>query len=113
MGRADRRIGEEVESFTSKWHRLAELMSKAVVEQKLTPEIEKEYLLLTGELIQRSVHLAKSLEREKRFIDQIQDFLEDVYNLRILVDMQDFQITLLRERWNAILIEINSASARV
>ncbi len=112
MGRSERRLSEELESFTTKWQHLAELMSQAVVKQQLTPAIEKEYLLLTGELMRNSVHLASSLGLEKRFVQQVADLLGDAYNLRILAEMQDFQITLLRERWNAVLIEINSASAK-
>ena len=111
-GISERRRNDEVQAFSSRWQRLAELMSKAVVEPKLLQETEKEYLLLTGELAHRAVTLAPALNLEKSFVQQVSDFLEDVFNLRILSAMQEFQITLLRERWNSILITINSASTR-
>jgi 2-oxoglutarate dehydrogenase complex dehydrogenase (E1) component-like enzyme len=93
--------------------KLAELMSKSVTEQKASPELEKEYLKLTGELARTAPALANALGLEKSFVQKVVDILEDVYCLRMLVGMQDFQMNLLRERWNTVLIEINSASARV
>ena len=108
-----RKILQEVDEFSAKWQRFAELMTKTVVERKVTPEDERESLLLSGEIMQRAVLIASDLGMQKSFIQQVGDFLEDVFNLGILVNMQDFQITLLREKWNAVQLDINSYSARI
>ena len=108
-----RKILQEVDEFSAKWQRFAELMTKTVVERKTTIEDETESLKLSAEIMQKSVSVAQKLGMQKTFVQQVADFLEDVFDLSILVDMQEFQITLLRERWNAVQLDINSYSARM
>ena len=114
MGRiSDRKIKEETETFISLWNQFAEIISIVIKDQKITPKTEKEYLLLCGELAQRSVTVAHLLDLDKSFVQKVTDILEDIYNLRILIDWQEFQISLLRERWNAVLLEINSVFTKI
>jgi hypothetical protein len=102
----------EIEEFLAMWNKLADYISQTVSSQKSSLDQEFELLELSGSLAKKAAYLAAQLQWGNPFVDKVTDFLHDVYSLRILPNQEEFQITLLRERWNAVHMEINNLAVR-
>ena len=99
-------IEAAVDEFNRLWQKLASFISSTVSERNPTIEKEKEFLQLTGILMQKAAQLSDTLNLDRRFMEMVVDFLGDLYSLRSLLDYKDFQIGLFRERWNGVQLEL-------
>jgi len=102
----------EIEEFLTMWNKLADFISQVVSAQSSSLEQEMELLELSGSLARKAAYLATQLNWGNPFIDKVTDFLHDVYSLKVLPNQEEFQITLLRERWNAVQMEINNLAVK-
>lgn len=100
----DRELGTE---FAGLWRKVSEYMAKAIHEPTFDTKWEDEYLDASMQLARMVVPVTNSLEIERGFIEKVISFLDEVYALRYLKEMQEFQVTLLRDRWSAINLELS------
>ncbi|MCX7918847.1 MAG: hypothetical protein N3A72_04405 [bacterium] len=100
----DRELGVE---FAELWRKISECMAKALHEPTFDPRWEDEYLKLAMRSAEIIVPVSNKLGLEPGFVDKVISFLEEVFALRYLKELQEFQITLLRDRWSAVNLELN------
>ena len=100
----DRELGSE---FADLWRKVSECMAKALHEPTYDPRWEDEYLKFAMRLAEIVVPVTNKLGLPMGFIDKVISFLEEVFALRYLKEMQEFQITLLRDRWSSINLELS------
>lgn len=100
----DRELGVE---FAELWRKVSECMAKALHESTFDPRWEDDYLKIAMRSAEIIVPVTNKLGLSSGFIDKVISFLEEVFSLRYLKEMQEFQITLLRDRWSAINLELS------
>lgn len=105
-------VQSEIDDFLNGWNQVASFISTIVSNGNPSMEQEIEFFKLTGYLSRKSSYLASQLNWGTQFKDKISDFLHDVYNLRCLIGQEEFQITLLREKWNAVQLEVNQLAVK-
>jgi hypothetical protein len=94
-------------AFADLWRKVSECMAKAIHEPTFDPKWEDEYLDAAMQIAVMVVPVTNSLELDHGFIERVISFLEEVYALRYLKEMQEFQVTLLRDRWSAVNLELS------
>ncbi len=94
-------------AFAGLWRKVSECMAKAIHEPTFDPKWEDEYLNAAMQISEMVVPVTNRLELDRGFIDKVISFLEEVFALRYLKEMQEFQVTLLRDRWSAINLELS------
>src|SRR4030042_1180634 len=99
LAQKDRELGTE---FAGLWRKVSECMAKALHEPTFDPKWEDEYISASMRLAEIVVPVTNKLGIEHGFVDKVISFLEEVFALRYLKEIQEFQITLLRDRWSAI-----------
>ncbi|MDI6784458.1 MAG: hypothetical protein QME64_10240 [bacterium] len=100
----DRELGTE---FAGLWRKISECMAKALHEPTFDPKWEDEHISAALRLAELVVPVTVRLGIDRSFTDKVISFLEEVFALRYLKEMQEFQITLLRDRCSAINLELS------
>lgn len=104
LAQKDRDLGI---TFAGLWRKVSECMAKAIHEPTFDPKWEDEYLESSMQIAAIVVPVTNSLELDHGFIERVISFLEEVFALRYLKEMQEFQVTLLRDRWSAVNLELS------
>jgi hypothetical protein len=99
-----RELGTE---FAGLWRNVSEYMAKALHEPTFEPKWEDEFLSTSMRIAELVVPVTTGLGIDRSFSDKVISFLQEVFALRYLKEMQEFQITLLRDRWSAINLELS------
>jgi hypothetical protein len=94
-------------AFADLWRKVSECMAKAIHEPNFDPQWEDEYLDTAMQIAEMVVPITKHLELDHGFIEKVISFLEEVFALRYLKEMQEFQVTLLRDRWSVVNLELS------
>jgi hypothetical protein len=100
----DRELGV---AFAGLWRKVSEYMAKAIHEPTFDPKWEDEYLDAAMQIAEMVVPVTYRLEIDRGFIDKVISFLDEIFALRYLKEMQEFQVTLLRDRWSAVNLELS------
>jgi hypothetical protein len=100
-------ILEQGHEFAALWRTVSECMAKALHEPTFDPQWEKEFLDASMRLAELAVPVTKGLKLDRDFTEKVMSFLEEVFALRYLKELQEFQVTLLRDRWSAVNLELS------
>lgn len=102
-----KQLAIEIEELNQLWSKEAEYISKTVTQRNPSVEVEMEYASFCGDILRKVALVADNTAISNTFTEKVTDFLLEVYSLQILLDYPDFQVNLLRERWNSIQMDIN------
>lgn len=104
LGKEERERGQE---FAMLWKKISEYMAKALHESTFDPKWEDEFLAVSLRIAEMVSPVANSLGFERSFVNRVIEFLDEVFGLRYLKEIQEFQVTLLRDRWSAVNLELS------
>jgi hypothetical protein len=112
MAKISKKSIQHLEEFLDDWKLLHNFLKGTLAKGSTTLEEEKTYLQLTGKMARELPVLTRNYNLDLRLTDQVMDFLQYTYSLRVVVDYNELQVSMLREKWNDVLIELNRLSTQ-
>jgi hypothetical protein len=112
MAKISKKSFQLLEDFLANWKVLYNYLKETLAKGSTTMEEEKTFLQLTGKMARDLPVLTRDFNLDSRTIDQVMDFLQYTYSLRVVVDFNELQVSMLREKWNDVLIELNRLSTQ-